>query len=118
MILAIWNADQWNFRIFERREILVKGKQKGKRRIYAEDTSTKTPLILELAKDVPENSVEVGEIYTARIKVYTSKSAEGVEANFVELFQFLDVDRSIEDFLEAACCYPSFIKFELVETED
>jgi hypothetical protein len=116
--MAIWKADQWNFRIFDRREILVKSKQKGNRRIYAEDTLTKKSLILELVEDVPENSVELGKMYTARIKVYTSKSAEGVDTNFVELFQVLDVDRPIEDFLEAACRYPDFVRFELVEIED
>ena len=116
--MAIWNADQWNFRISDRRSILVKSKEKNNHRIYAQDISTKMPFILELAEDVPADLIEVGKTYDARIKVYTAKSAEKVKADFIELFQVLDVDRPMEDFLETTCCYSDFVKFELVEIED
>jgi hypothetical protein len=116
--LAIWNADEWNFRISDRRSILVKSKEKNKHRVIAEDISTKKPLILELGQDVRAELIEAGKIYNASIKVYTIKSAEGVKAEFTELFQQLDVDRPIEDFIEATCCYPDLVRFELVETEE
>lgn len=116
--LSIWNAGQWNYRIFDRRSILVKSKERNKRRIYAEDISTKMPFILELAEDVPADLIEVGKTYSARIKVYTIKSAEEVKADFTELFQMLDVDRPMADFIEATCCYPDLVKFELAEIED
>jgi hypothetical protein len=116
--LAIWNADRWNFRISDRRSILVRSKEENNQRIYAQDISTKMPFILELAENVPADLIDVGKTYTARIKVYTAKSAEKVKADFIELFQVLDVDYPMEDFLEATCCYPDLVKFELVELED
>ncbi len=76
------------------------------------------PFILELGKDVRVELIEVGKIYNVSIKVYTAKSAEGVKAESTELFQELDVDCRIEDFIDATCCYPDLVKFELVETEE
>lgn len=96
----------------------MKSKEKNKRRILGEDTSTKMSFILELAQDVRAELIEVGKIYNARIKVYTAKSVERVKAEFSELFQELDVDRPMEDFIEATCCYPELVRFELVETEE
>jgi len=116
--LAIWNVDEWNFRISDRRSILVKTKEKNNRRVFAEDTSPEMSFIFELGQDVRAELIEVGKIYNASIKVYTAKSAEGVKAEFTELFQELDVDRPIEDFIEATCCYPDLVRFELVETEE
>lgn len=79
--------------------------------------ATKMSFILEHV-EVPVDLIEVGKIHTARIKVYTVKSAEDVKADFVELSQVLDVDRPMGNFLEAACCYLDFVKFELAEIED
>ncbi len=116
--LAVWSASGWNFRISDRRSILVKNKEKGDRRIFAEDTSTKTLFILELGEEVSSEPIEIGKTYNASINVYTAKSVEGVSTEFTELFQVLDVDRPMEDFVKATCCYPSLIRFEIVEIED
>ncbi len=116
--MAIWNSDKWNFRISGLRTILVKGKDENKRRIVAEDTSTEMPFILELARALPIESIELGKRYAVNIRVYTIKSAEEVKPEFTELFEVLDVDRPMEDFIRATCCNPRLIRFQIVEIED
>lgn len=37
--------------------------------------------------------------------------------DFVEFFQAVDVDQSIEDFLKAYWLYPNYIRFEIAEVE-
>jgi hypothetical protein len=74
---ASWDiASDWNFRVFDKRLIVV------------------------------------------NLRVYTAKSVEGVEGDFVNFFEALDIDQSIEDFIKAYWVYPSKIRFELVDIEE
>ncbi len=41
-----------------------------------------------------------------------------VDKDFINFFEALDVDQSIEDFIKAYWIYPSKIRFELVEIEE
>lgn len=43
---------------------------------------------------------------------------EGVDADFVDFFEALDVDQDIEDFIKAYWIYPNKMRFELVEIEE
>jgi hypothetical protein len=52
------------------------------------------------------------------LKVYTSKSLYGIDAQFVNFFEALDVDQAMEDFIKAYCVYPSKIRFELAGVEE
>jgi hypothetical protein len=115
--LSVWNASEWNYRISSTRNILVKSKNVNQRKVFVEDVSTKRPFILDASENILIRTVDVGKEYLAAFKIYTAKSTEDVEIEFVEFFHALDVDRPAEDFLDVACNYPMLIKFELVEIE-
>jgi hypothetical protein len=110
-------STEWIYRIFDRRSIAVKGKNDEVRKIAAIDISTNIPFSIEVPEEVPLVNVEVEKTYYASMKVYTSQAATGVPADFVEFFQVLDVNQSMEDFIKAYWLYPKLIKFELVEVE-
>ena len=42
----------------------------------------------------------------------------GVDKDFIDFFEALDVDQNIEDFIKAYWVYPSKIRFELVDIEE
>jgi hypothetical protein len=107
----------WNYRIFARRTILIKAKNDRMRKIVVLDLSTGLPFALEAAETLSMDSVEVEKEYSARFKVYTSQNLEGVDSEFVEFFEVLDVDQPAEDFIKAYWVYPDRIRFELVEVE-
>ena len=56
--------------------------------------------------------------YLAQLKVYTSKNLEGIDKEFINFFDALDVDQALEDFIKAYWIYPSKIRFELVDVEE
>ena len=62
--------------------------------------------------------LSVGKEYLANLRVYTSKNLEGVDGDFIDFFEDLDVDQSIEDFIKAYWIYPSKIRFELIDVEE
>lgn len=115
--MSIWKADKWNYRITSKRSILIKNKDKDQHKVAAVDQTTKLPLVLEVTKDVSMQTIEAGKEYLATVRIYTAKSAENVSADYIELFQVLDVDQPAEDFLSATCCYPNLIRFELEDIE-
>ena len=67
---------------------------------------------------VPMQELTVGKEYLANLRVYTSKKLAGVDRDFTDFFEALDIDQSIEDFIKAYWIYPSKIRFELVEMEE
>ena len=56
--------------------------------------------------------------YLVQLKVYTMKSLEGIDKEFINFFDELDVDQAIEDFISAYWVYPSKICFELTDVEE
>ena len=107
----------WNYRITASRQVIIKAKNDGVRKVSVIDALTNLPFPLEVATDFPMESLEVDKAYFATFKVYTLKKVEGVSSDFVEFFQVLDVDQSVEDFIKAYWLYPNYIKFELGEAE-
>jgi hypothetical protein len=63
------------------------------------------------------DTLEVGKAYFVTFKVYTLKKVPDVSNDFVEFFQNVDVDQSVEDFIKAYWLFPTYIKFELAEAE-
>lgn len=108
---------EWNYRIVASRQIIVKGKNSQVRKISAIDVLTKTPFPLESPRDFPLEKLETEKSYFVTFKVYTLKNAKDIAADFVEFFEAVDVDQSIEDFIKAYWLYPDHIKFELAEAE-
>ena len=109
--------NDWNYRITEQRQIMVKAKNERVRKVSVIDLSTNLPFPLEAAEDFSLESLELEKGYFATLKVYTLKSIGKVEESAVEFFEALDVDQSVEDFIKAYWLYPSLIRFELVEAE-
>ncbi len=117
MASSLESNSGWVYRVFDRRAISVKAKNEDVRKIAAVDLLTSLPFGIDVAPDVSLADIVVGETYYARIKVYTSRSLQGVAPEYVDFFEVLDVDQTVEDFIKAYWLYPKLIKFELVEVE-
>ena len=107
----------WNFRKLDKRQVIVKAKNDSVRKFSVVDVLTGLPFPLEAPEDFPMESIEVEKEYLATFRVYTLKNIEGVKTDFVEFFEVLDVDQTVEDFINAYWLYPNYIRFELVEVE-
>ena len=111
------NQSGWVYRIFDRRSVSVKGINNEVRKIAVVDLSTNLPFGIDVPSEVKMEELEVEKAYFASLKVYTAQKTENVPKEFVEFFNVLDVDQSIEDFIKAYWLYPKLIRFELVEAE-
>jgi hypothetical protein len=114
---STFGSNEWNFRIFARRTILVKAKNENMRKAVAVDLLTDLPFSFFISENVSVESVEVEKQFSAEFKVYTTKNVGEVDSELVEFFQVLDVDQSFEDFVRVYWLYPSLIVFELTDVE-
>ncbi len=114
---SLGKSTDWNYRIFDRRTISVRGKNEDVRKLAAIDLSTSIPFGIEVPSEVSLQNIEVEKSYYVSLKVYTAQTVTGVTPDFIEFFRVLDVDQSMEDFIKAYWLYPKLIKFELVESE-
>jgi hypothetical protein len=87
------------------------------RKAAAIDLSIDLPFAFEIPENVSVEAVEVEKRFSATLKVYTAKNVEGVESEFIEFFEVLDVDQSFENFVQAYWMYPNYIAFELTRIE-
>ncbi len=115
---ALNQSSEWNFRKVEQRLIVVKTKNEKVRKAAALDVLTKLSIALNIPENVSLENLQPEKQYLAQIKIYTSKNLEGIDEEFVEFFDALDVDQAVEDFIKAYWVYPSKIRFELVELEE
>jgi hypothetical protein len=108
----------WNFRVFDKRLVVVKAKNESGRKVAVLDVVTNLPFAVEVPDMISMQELSVGKEYLANLRVYTSKNLEGVDEDFINFFEALDVDQSIEDFIKAYWIYPSKIRFELIDVEE
>jgi hypothetical protein len=108
----------WNFRVFDKRLVVVKAKNDSAHKVAVLDVVTNLPFAVEVPDTISMQELSVGKEYLANFRVYTSKNLEGVDEDFINFFEALDVDQSIEDFIKAYWIYPSKIRFELVDIEE
>ena len=108
----------WNFRVFDKRLVVVKAKNGTVRKVAVLDVLTNLPFAVEMPDMISMDELSVGREYLANLRVYTSKNLEGVDEDFTDFFEALDVNQSIEDFIKAYWIYPSKIRFELIDTEE
>jgi hypothetical protein len=66
----------------------------------------------------PMKDLHLEKEYLAQLRVFTLKSLQGIDKEFFNFFDALDVDQAMEDFIKAYSVYPSKIRFELVEVEE
>lgn len=108
----------WNFRVFDKRLIVVKTKNESVRKIAVLDVLTNLTFSVEVPDMISMKELNVDEEYLANLRVYTAKDAGNVDKEFINFFEALDIDQNIEDFIKAYWIYPSKIRFELAETEE
>jgi hypothetical protein len=111
-------SSDWNFRVFDKRLVVVKTKNEGARKVAVLDILTNLPFAVEVPDMASLQGLQVGKEYLANLRVHTSKNLEGVESNFTDFFEALDIDQNIEDFIRAYWVYPNKIRFELVDFEE
>ncbi len=108
----------WNFRIFDKRLIVVKTKSESIRKMAVLDVLTSLMFAVEVPDMVSMAELDVEKEYLANLRVYTSKNVEGVDADFLNFFEAVDIDQNIEDFIKAYWVYPNKILFELIDLEE
>ena len=111
-------ASDWNFRVFDKRLVVVKAKKESVRKIAVLDVLTNLMLAVEVPGTISMKELIVDKEYLVNLRVYTAKDVEGVEKDFVNFFEVVDIDQSIEDFIKAYWVYPSKIRFELIDMEE
>ena len=111
-------ASDWNFRVFDKRLVMVKAKDEKKRTAAFLDELKDLTFLADVPDMISMNELAIDKEYLANLRVYTSKETEGVAADFTDFFETLDVDQTIEDFIKAYLVYPNKIRFELVELEE
>jgi len=108
----------WNYRKTDQRLIVVKTKNINVRKAAALDVLTNMSIAINIPEEISIDNLQPETEYLAQLKVYTSKNLEGIDKEFVDFFDALDIDQSTEDFIKAYWVYPSKIMFELVEVEE
>lgn len=108
----------WNFRILDKRLVVVKTKNESVRKVAVLDVLTNLTFAVEVPDTISMQELIAEKEYLANLKVYTSKNLKGVDKDFINFFEALDVDQSVEDFIKAYWVYPSKIRFELVDVEE
>jgi hypothetical protein len=108
----------WNFRATDQRLIVLKTKNANIHMAAAQDVLSNLSFALDIPATLPIEAMQTGKEYMAHFKVYTSKNLEGIDDDFFNFFNELDIDQSMEDFIKAYWIYPTKIRFELVEVEE
>ena len=96
----------------------MKTKVESVRKAAVIDVLTNLSISLNVPNEFAMEDLAANKEYLASIKVYTSKNLQGVDEEFTNFFDAVDVDQNVEDFIKAYWVYPSKIRFELVEVEE
>ena len=97
---------------------MIKTKNKNVHKAAALDILTNLPFAINIPENIPMENLQPEKEYLAQLKVYTSKNLEGIDEEFINFFDVIDIDQAIEDFIKAYWIYPSKIRFELFEVEE
>jgi hypothetical protein len=108
----------WNFRVFDKRLVIVKTENESVRKVAVLDVLTNLMFAVEVPDMIGMKELSIDKEYLANLRVFTSKDSAGLDKDFIDFFEALDVDQSIEDFIKAYWIYPSKIRFELEEIEE
>jgi hypothetical protein len=108
----------WNYRKIEQRLIVIKTKNEKVRKTAALDVLTNLFVTIDVPENINMTELQPEKEFLAQLKVYTSKNLDGIDKEFVEFFDTLDIDQAIEDFIKAYWIYPNKISFELAEIEE
>ncbi len=112
------DVTNWNYRKTDQRLIIIKTKNEKVRRAAVLDVLTNLPFAISVPENISMESLIPEKEYLAQLKVYTSKSLQGIDKEFINFFDTIDVDQATEDFIKAYWIYPSSISFELADLEE
>jgi hypothetical protein len=108
----------WNYRKTDQRLIVIKTKNENIHKAAALDVLANLTFSIDIPENITIEDLLLEKEYLAQLKVYTSKNLEGIDKEFFNFFDVLDVDQAIEDFIKAYWAYPSKIRFELETIEE
>jgi hypothetical protein len=108
----------WNYRKTEERLVVIKTKNQEVRKAAALDSLTNLSFTIEIPENISIEGLQAEKEYLAHLKVYTSSGLAGINAEFTDFFDALDVDQNMEDFITAYWVYPNKIRFELADLEE
>ena len=108
----------WNFRILEKRLIIVKTKNESIHKVAVLDVLTNLMFTVQVPESIPLEQLTTNQEYLFNLRVLTSKSIDEVDKDFVGFFEALDIDQAMEDFIKAYWVYPTKVRFQLVEVEE
>jgi hypothetical protein len=108
----------WNYRKTDQRLIVIKTKNDNVRIAAVLDALTNLSFAINVPEDISMENFVLEREYLAHLNVYTLKSFEGIDEEFVNFFDELDVDQALENFIEAYWIYPSKIRFDLTDLEE
>ncbi len=108
----------WNYRKTEERLVVIKTKNQEVRKAAALDSLTNLSFTIEIPENISIEGLQAEKEYLAHLKVYTSSGLVGIDAEFTDFFDALDVDQNMEDFIKAYWVYPNKIRFELADLEE
>ncbi len=118
MAAPLNQENDWNYRKIDQRLIVIKTKNVNIRKTAVLDVLTNLSFGVEVPEDISMDELQPEKEYLAHLKVYTSKSLAGVDKDFANFFDSIDVDQATEDFIKAYWVYPSKIRFELSDLEE
>ena len=118
MSVSLDLESDWNFRVFDKRLIVVKTKNENVRKVAVLDVLTNLMFSVEVPDMISMKELILEREYLANLRVYTAKDVGNVDKEFISFFEALDIDQNIEDFIKAYWIYPSKIRFELTEIEE
>ena len=118
MSVSLDLESDWNFRVFDKRLIVVKTKNENVRKVAVLDVLTNLMFSVEVPGMISMKELILDREYLANLRVYTAKDVGNVDKEFINFFEALDIDQNIEDFIKAYWIYPSKIRFELTEIEE
>jgi hypothetical protein len=111
----------WNFRVLEKRLVVVKTKAENIGKVAVLDVTTNLMFTLEVKENVsvtPISHLTAGKEYLFNIRVLTSKNLDDVKEDAISFFEAVDIEQSMDDFIKVYWLYPSKIRFQLVEAEE
>ena len=106
---------EWNFRIVENRLVTVETINEKTRKISVQDVQTKLMFIVDASAAIELKRILQKRQYLFTVNVYTAKNLEDVDTDFIGLFEAVDIDYEIEDFIKAFIVCPTKVRFNLVE---
>ncbi len=118
MSVSLDVSDDWNFRIFDKRLVIFKAKDESTRKVASLDVLSNLTISIEVPDMISMQELLIDKEFMANLRVYTSKNMEGIGKDSIGFFEALDVDQTMDDYINAYWIYPNKVRFELTDIEE